>query len=148
MTNNQSKEDVMKKSHTVFCFGFVFLLTWFFLSSTGHCQEIIPLTVKDAAICLEVVDHTCVDPNDVFPSNVNKLSCFTRIFGAQEEIQITHVWFFGDIERARVALNIRSVNFRTYSTKIIQPHEIGDWHVDVLGPGDKLLKTIKFEIVK
>jgi hypothetical protein len=40
------------------------------------------------------------------------------------------------------------VNFRTYSTKIIQPHEIGDWHVDVLGPGDKLLKTVKFEIVK
>jgi hypothetical protein len=89
-----------------------------------------------------------VDPNDVFPSNVDKLSCFTRIFGAQENIQITHVWFFGDMERARVALNVRSVNFRTYSTKIIQPHEIGDWHVDVLGPGDKLLKTVKFEIVK
>lgn len=138
----------MKKSHAILCHGFMVTLTCFFVLSTAHCEEIIPLTVKDAAICLEVVGRVCVDPNDVFPSNVGKLSCFTRIFGAQEEIQITHVWFFGDIERARVALNVRSVSFRTYSTKIIQPHEIGDWHVDVLGPGEKLLKTIKFEIVK
>ena len=138
----------MKKSYAILCHGFVAFLTGFFLLSTAHCEEIIPLTVKDAAICLDVVDRACVDSSDVFPANVGKLACFTRIFGAQENIEITHVWFFGDIERARVTLNIGSVNFRTYSTKIIRTHEIGDWHVDVLGPGDKLLQSIKFEIVQ
>ncbi|MBW2108933.1 MAG: DUF2914 domain-containing protein, partial [Deltaproteobacteria bacterium] len=106
-----------------------------------------PLTVRDAAVCLDVVDRTCVDSNDVFPASVGKLYCFTRIFGAQEEIQISHVWYFGDIERARVPLNIRSLNFRTWSSKLIQPREIGKWHVDILGPGDERLKTVAFEIV-
>jgi hypothetical protein len=111
-------------------------------------EEIIPLTVKDAAVCLDVVDRACVDPNDVFPSQVGKLFCFSRIFGAQEDIQVTHVWYFGDNERARVALNVRSVNFRTYSSKIIQPHEIGTWRVDIIGPGGKLLQTVPFDIVQ
>jgi hypothetical protein len=138
----------MRKSYPCLCYGFALLLASCFLVGPAHGEEIIPLTVKDAAICLDVEDRACVDPNDVFPSQVGKLCCFSRIFGAQEQIQVTHVWYFGDIERGRVALNVRSVNFRTYSSKIIQPHEIGPWHVDILGPGDKLLQTVNFEIVK
>jgi hypothetical protein len=141
------KEDVMKRSYLFLCYGFTLLLGFFFLTGPVYSEEIIPLTVKDAAICLDVVDRTCVDSNDVFPSDVGRLYCFSRIFGARENIRITHVWYFGDIERARVALDVRSVNFRTYSSKMIQPHEIGAWHVDILGPGGKLLQTLPFDIV-
>jgi hypothetical protein len=27
-------------------------------------------------------------------------------------------------------------------------HEIGEWHVDVLGPEGELLRTVKFTIIK
>jgi len=105
------------------------------------------LEVRDAAVCLDVVDHVCVDASDIFPAKVDKLYCLTRIVGAQDPTEITHVWYFGDIERARIKLDIRSVSFRTYTSKRIQPHEIGDWRVDVLNSEENVLQTMKFEIV-
>ena len=105
------------------------------------------LIVEDPAICLDVVNRACVDPNDVFPAGVGKLFCNTKIVGAQEPVSVIHVWMFGDVERARVPLAIRSERFRTFSSKRIQPHEVGDWRVDVLGPDETILTSITFETV-
>ncbi len=138
----------MKKSRLALVVLIAGVVVCLSLVGTTYCQETAPLTVLDPAICLDVVNHSPVDPNDVFPAQVGKLFCFTRIQGAQADTEITHVWYFGDIERARIKLDVRSANFRTFSSKIIRPHEIGAWHVDVLGPDDKLLKMIDFEIVQ
>jgi hypothetical protein len=59
---------------------------------------------------------------------------------------VTHVWYFGETERARVGLDVRSGSWRTFSSKIVQPYEIGDWHVDVLGEDGQLLMVIPFEV--
>lgn len=118
------------------------------LGGTAGSEEAVPLDVREAAICLAVVDRTCVDGNTLFPASVVKLYCFTRICGAQGQVDINHVWYFGEIERARIELGVDSVSWRTNSSKIIQPHEIGDWHVDVVGPNDELLKAVDFEIVE
>ena len=66
--------------------------------------------------------------------------------GAQDDTYVTHVWYFGDRERARIKLAVRSPNWRTNSSKKIQPHEIGDWHVDVVGADGQVLMTIPFTI--
>ncbi|MBT8351189.1 MAG: DUF2914 domain-containing protein, partial [Deltaproteobacteria bacterium] len=36
----------------------------------------------------------------------------------------------------------------TYSSKVLQDHEIGAWHVDLLGPEGDVLETIEFEVVQ
>ncbi|MFO7740047.1 MAG: DUF2914 domain-containing protein [Desulfatiglandaceae bacterium] len=118
-----------------------------FFARHAISQETAALEVADAAVCLEVVNRECVGMNTVFPSNVGKLFCLTRINGAKGPGQVTHVWYFGQTERARIALNIQNTSWRTYSSKIIQSHEIGDWHIDVLGLEGELLKIIRFEIV-
>ena len=137
------KESKLKVSVTVtliaICLAF---------AGTAHPEVGAPLTAEDGSICLDVVDRSCVDGSDLFPAEVGKLFCFTRICGAQGHIEIDHVWYCGDTERARVKLGVDSANWRTYSSKIIRSHEIGDWHVDVLGPGGELLKVIEFEIVQ
>ena len=79
----------MRKSYPCLCYGFALLLASCFLVGPVHGEEIIPLTVKDAAICLDVEDRACVDANDVFPSQVGKLCCFSRIFGATSQ-----QWFY------------------------------------------------------
>ena len=48
---------------------------------------------------------------------------------------------------ARVNLAIKASSWRTYSSKRIQRHEIGDWHVDVLDPNGEVLKTLQFKII-
>jgi len=53
---------------------------------------------------------------------------------------------YWDTERARIKLDIRSVNFRTYSSKMIRPHEIGSWRVDILDLENRVLKVVEFSI--
>jgi hypothetical protein len=114
---------------------------------SGMGQDAAALEAVDSAICTGVEDRACVDPREEFSTGVEKLYCFTRINGAREDIEITHVWYFGDIERARITLAVRSSSYRTYSSKRIQAHETGKWRVEVLGPDGTVLKTIPFAVV-
>lgn len=116
--------------------------------ATIKAQEVASIEVAEAVICRDVVDREPIDAGDSFEVSVGKLYCFTKIVGAQEPIEIAHVWYSGDVERARVNLSVEAATWRTWSSKIIQAHEIGDWHVDVIGPDDEVLETVEFEITQ
>ena len=109
-------------------------------------QEAPALEVADAAICEDVVDRVPVGTGTSFTASVGKLYCFTKIVGAQAPTTVTHVWYFGETERAGVELKVGSASWRTKSSKLIQLHEIGPWHVDVVGPDDDVLRTLQFVI--
>ncbi len=111
-----------------------------------QAQETPQLTVEEGVICTDVVDRQPVGANTSFAASVDRLCCFTRITGAEDPTTITHVWYFGDIERARIELSVRSLSWRTHSSKVIQAHEVGPWRVDVLDEAGSVLKTIRFEI--
>jgi len=113
---------------------------------TVRSQGTASLEVAVGAICRDVVDREPVDVGNSFEASVGKLCCFTKIIGAQNPIAISHIWYFGDTERVKINLSVRSSSWRTYTSKKIQSHEIGDWHVDVVGPGGEVLRTLHFTI--
>ena len=117
-----------------------------FFPGNAMSQESENLEVTEGAVCLDVVDLECTGVDTNFPANVGKLYCITKITGVKGANKVTHVWYYGHTERARIVLDVRSTSWRTYSSKIIQTHETGDWHIDVLGPKDEFLKVIQFEI--
>jgi hypothetical protein len=114
--------------------------------ATTDAQQAGPLEVAMGAICRDVINREPVDVGTSFEASVGKLYCLTKIIGAAGPTEITHVWYFGNSERARVSLDVNSASWRTHSSKIIQAHEVGAWHVDVLGPADELLQTFDFTI--
>jgi hypothetical protein len=123
------------------------LITVCLLTTPGiQAQVASSLEVTDAVICKDVVDRMPVGAGTSFNASVGKLCCFTKIEGAHEPTAITHVWYFGKTERARVDLPVDSEKWRTSSSKKIQLHETGPWHVDVLGSQGELLQTLNFEI--
>ncbi|MGA1824831.1 MAG: DUF2914 domain-containing protein [bacterium] len=107
-----------------------------------------PLTVDQLSVCRNIVDHEPVESGDRFEATAGKLYCFSKVLGATDPVEITHVWYFNDVERARVDLPIRSASWRTYSSKVIQLFEVGNWRVDVLGPNGEVLKSQAFSITK
>jgi hypothetical protein len=111
-----------------------------------QAQEMGAVQVTEGNICTDVQNRVCYNSSTRFMAPVDELFCFTKIVGAQDDTYVTHVWYFGETERARVRLPVRGSSWRTWSSKIIQPHEIGDWHVDVLGGDGQLLMVIPFEI--
>ena len=104
------------------------------------------LRVLDRTICLNISDLKCLGRDTQFPPDVGKLYCLTRIVGAPGPTSVTHVWYFGDRERLRVHLAVKSANWRTYSSKNIRPREIGVWRVEILDPEGKRLAVCKFSI--
>ncbi|MDY6844699.1 MAG: DUF2914 domain-containing protein, partial [Thermodesulfobacteriota bacterium] len=107
----------MKQFFSVCCITAI-LLTLFnmtFLASV-HAQESLSLTVENGAICLDVINREIIDAGTSFSVSVGKLYCFTRIVGAHNPTSVTHVWNYGETERARVTLEVNSANWRTYSS--------------------------------
>lgn len=139
----------MQKIFTFLRFSFIVCtITALIFSMAVPAQSADGLQVESAAICLNVVDREPVDSGNSFTVSVEKLFCFTKIVGAESPTEITHVWYYGDIERARISLTVGSNSWRTYSSKILQAHEIGTWRVEVLGPSGDILETVTFSIVQ
>ena len=130
-----------------FCsISLVFLITCLLALAEAEAQAGAEMEVAEAAICRDVVQRAPVDVGTEFSASAGKLYCFTKITAAQNPTTVEHVWYFGEKERARVSLPVGAASWRTYSSKIIQPHETGSWRVNIQGPHGHLLRTLEFDI--
>jgi len=80
-------------------------------------QEEPAVEVEVGVICRDVQEREPVDAGTEFEATVGKLFCYTKIVGAQMPIEITHVWYHGETEMARVNLPVEAASWRTWSTK-------------------------------
>jgi hypothetical protein len=128
-----------------------------FFFSSGVCVAIMTLclmvpaqagalSVDTASICTGVADREPVDAGTRFSVSAGKIYCFNKIADIQASTEIVHVWYYGGTERARVSLGVNPPAWRTYSSKIIQAHEIGSWRVEILDAAGNLMETLNFEI--
>jgi len=109
-------------------------------------QETEILEVAKAVVCKTIANREAAAPGTSFPASTGKLYCYSRIIDVEQPSQIFHVWVYQDEERARVSLKVNPPSWRTYSSKIIQTHETGPWHVDILDTAGNVLKTLAFNI--
>ena len=140
----------MKKISSQLAAVLLLTATLLCLPIATSAQETSTLEVAVAAISQDVVDREPVDAGISFTASVGTLYCFTKISGAESTTNVTHVWYFGSTERGRVDLNVNPSpeGWRTWSSKIIQTHEVGSWRVDVLDSAGTVLKELQFEITQ
>lgn len=120
------------------------LLLALFLSYDVQAQNIEVATLE---IGTTVEDRNIVNPDTSFSSSVGNLFCFTRITGAEDTTQVSHVWYYDDEEMARTELDVRSSDWRTWSSKNILPTWVGSWRVVIEDAGGNSLTEQTFEIV-
>ncbi len=119
---------------------------------SSHCfgqQEAIKqslISIEDATICRGVVEREPIEPGEVFPGDVKKLFCYIKVVGAQEDTEVIHVWYYKGKLMSRTILPIKSVNWRTYSSKTVTPEDTGEWKVEILSKDGELLKQIYFAV--
>jgi len=99
--------------------------------------------LAEAVVCQDVVDRAPVGSGDVFAKEVPKVYCFTRVVGA-EGTQLTHNWYYKGSLKASVKLDVRSSNYRTWSSKTMLPEWAGEWMVEILSADGKPLESIIF----
>jgi len=104
------------------------------------------LQVQDVAIGTGVQDRVPMGISSYFDSSVGKLYAFTRIIGAEGDTRVYHKWYHGDVLVADVTLTVRSGDWRTWSSKNVQPDWTGDWRLVVVSEDGSVLSTIKFAV--
>ena len=104
--------------------------------------------VENAAIGEDVVNREVVSQGASFSTSVGKLYCFSKIANIDSHTNVVHAWYYGSEERARVSLNVSPPAWRTYSSKVIQAHEIGVWRVEILDQDGNLLDTVRFQVTQ
>ncbi|MBW2411728.1 MAG: DUF2914 domain-containing protein [Deltaproteobacteria bacterium] len=106
------------------------------------------MQVEKLAVGEDVVNREVVSEGESFPVSVGKLYCLSKIANIPDQTEVIHAWYYGSAERARVKLNISPPAWRTYSSKIIQDHEIGLWRVEILDTDGNLLETVRFQVTQ
>jgi hypothetical protein len=104
------------------------------------------LEVQDVAIGTGVYERSPTGISSYFDSSVGKLYAFTRVTGAEGDTRVYHKWYHGEVLVADVPLTVRSGNWRTWSTKNVQPEWTGDWRLVVVSENGSILETIKFAV--
>jgi hypothetical protein len=102
------------------------------------------LRVGTMAICTGIENREPVGVSTNFFEPSQNLFCFTRIEGAPDTLTVTHVWYFEDGEVGRKDLAVKSMSWRTWSSKKMLDKWSGSWRVDVLGPDGEVLRSQEF----
>ena len=108
-------------------------------------QEQPALVLEEIQICTAVEDRQPTGVGTVFPDSLDKIYCFTKIAGAVEPTNVYHVWYFGDVEIARVQLPVKAKSWRTWSSKKLHML-LGNGHVEIVSESGDILGKAEFEI--
>jgi hypothetical protein len=102
------------------------------------------IQIEDAVVCQDVVDRAPVGSGEVIAKESERVVCFSRVVGAEGDTKITHNWYYKGALKASVVLNVRSSNWRTWSSKTLKPEWIGEWMVEILSEDGTPLESIIF----
>ena len=90
--------------------------------------------------------RTLVGESSTFAAGTSVVYCRTRVLGDDEPTNVTHVWYRDGKTQAHVELTVGSSNWRTYSSKKLQPDWTGAWEVRVLDSAGNLLRSEHFTV--
>jgi len=115
-------------------------------SSVAFAQDQEGIKVENAVICTSVEDRQPVGVGSVFNADIGRLYCFTKLTSQTDTAEISHVWFLGDTQMAKIDLPIRAKTWRTWSSKRILLDWVGDWRVEIQDSEGNVLYEIFFVI--
>ncbi len=102
------------------------------------------LKVDAVVICTGIEARSPVGTNSQFFETQERLYCYSVILGAASPDTITHVWIFGEDEKARVRLPIKSASWRTWSSKKMMTSWSGAWRVEIEDDGGRVIAVREF----
>lgn len=125
---------------------FVFVIVLSLLAWVGLFAQTGTVALADIQVSTSVEDRAPVGADTTFSSNVGQLYCFTHFTGSEDTTSVSHIWYHKDKEMAKVELNVRSKNWRTWSSKRIVSDWTGKWRVEVVAANGDLLGAKDFHI--
>jgi hypothetical protein len=115
-------------------------------SETGEEISKSKLEIKKFACGTAVEERELQGEATTFPSDIERIYCWSLITGCEEPTTVEHVWYYGNKEIARVPLDVKYPRMRTWSYKTMMPQWIGDWKVELVDIDGQVLATSLFKV--
>ncbi|MBI2968562.1 MAG: DUF2914 domain-containing protein [Bacteroidetes bacterium] len=101
------------------------------------------ISIDNISVCKEVVNLSPVEAGTSFIAGTGHLYCFTEVMSpAGTDTYILHRWYFNNRQVAEIKLPVRGPRWRTYSRKTIPAGNTGNWKVEIITSGNKILHTL------
>jgi hypothetical protein len=114
-------------------------------TASAGAQKQPALVLEEIQFYTGVKDRQPSGVGSVFPENLHKLYCFTKIGGAKSPTYVYHVWYFRNKEIARVKLPVKSKHWRTWSSKNLHMGS-GYGYVEIVSESGDVLGRAEFKI--
>jgi hypothetical protein len=114
-------------------------------TASAAAQKQPGLVLEEIQFYTAVEDRQPSNIGSVFPKDLDKLYCFTKIGGADRTTYVYHVWYFGNKEIARVKLPVKSKSWRTWSSKNLHMG-LGYGYVEIVSESGDILGRAEFKI--
>ena len=103
--------------------------------------------VQTGVLCTGIVDKACQGVDTVFPAYVGKVYAHTRIVGMEAGGSVVHRWIYKGQTMAEVTLDVGGPDWRTWSSKTIDPLWSGQWKVQIIdGIDGSVMETLEFTV--
>jgi len=103
--------------------------------------------VQTGVLCTGIVDKACEGAGTAFPADVGKVYAHTRIVGMDSGGSVVHRWIYKDKTMAEVTLDVGGPDWRTWSSKTIDPLWTGQWKVQIIDASDgSVMETLEFTL--
>lgn len=126
----------------------IFISLFLWVLSYSAYQEGDAVSVKNFVFCTGVEERQPVGQDTVFSNTTERIYCYTEFTSSTGSETVHHVWYHGEEEWARVAQNIKSTRWRSWSSKRIVPSWSGNWRVDIVAADGSVLASKSFTVRK
>jgi hypothetical protein len=105
------------------------------------------MEVIEAVVCRSVDNHEPVEISNVFPRDIEVISCYCHIKAVRAPLSITHKWYYQDRLVKVIPLTIKGLSWRTHSSKNVDSSQTGQWKVEIVNDeNDSVLSALLFTI--
>ena len=109
-----------------------------------QAQQNLEAEVK---IGTDVQNLEVVGEADEFPADTEQVVGWSRITGANQPTQVTHVWKHDGNVVDSIPLDVTSTSFRTYSRKTVSGLP-GEWTLEVQDPNGETIGSASFNVTE
>lgn len=104
------------------------------------------LTVSSIAVGTGIENGLLTGKSSSFSSDVTTLYCLTALSGAKNNPVVKHIWYYNGKQQSSSEFVVRTADFKTWSSKKIWRTWKGNWRVDVVDAGNRVLASTSFTI--
>jgi hypothetical protein len=104
-------------------------------------------TVERSTVTSVILDREPQDALERVPNDRGKVFYFTEVCDMPGE-KVLHRWEHGGAVVAEIPFEIGSTRWRTYSSKDLDPSQLGSWSVSTLDASGRVLDTREFTVVE